>query len=75
MKRGPKTVEEFMALPVVGLFDEEVTVGPHTGITHHKRVARKASAMFLDADTIFAVTDKRTGERWVLHGEGRRLVL
>ena len=72
MNTGPKTVEEFMALPEVGLCDVETYVDPVTGITHHKRVARKTSPVFMEPDTIVSLTDHRTGERWVLHGEGRR---
>jgi hypothetical protein len=69
--KGPTTVKEFMALPVVGLCDEETYLDPRTGITHHRRVARKASALTMTEDTIFSVTEPN-GDMWVLHGEGRR---
>ncbi len=71
--RGPKTVEEFMALPIVGLYDTQRYTDAR-GVTHVRPLLRKASVMFMEPDTIFTVTDHRTGEMWTLHGEGRRLV-
>lgn len=72
--KGPRTIEEFMALPVVELFDEERYIDPITGITHSRPVAHKSVCTFVDEDTVFTVRDNTTGELWVLFGEGRRRV-
>ena len=62
--RGPKTVEEFLALPVGEMFLRREEILPN-GVKRWTPVARKLSAIYHEPDDIFCVTDD-TGRQWVV---------